>query len=227
MCPSYMVTLEEQHSTRGRAHLMFEMLQGEVLKDGWQSEEVKQALDLCLSCKACKTECPTNVDLATYRSEFLAHYYEQRQRPLEAYAFGLIDKWAALGSKTPRLANILMRAPGITPLVKRVLHLAPRREMPRLATQSFARWARSTRVPARTTERRQAASGVWADTFNNYFPHNQSCRSRGLRSADCMSRFLRAAVLWPTALRFRHARPREGYLQRVIITWPQIDAGSR
>ena len=148
MCPSYMATLEERHSTRGRARLLWELLQNEVLNDSWKSEEVKEALDLCLSCKACKSECPTNVDLATYRAEFLAHYFEGRRRPLEAYAFGLIDKWAALGSFTPGLANLVMNAPGVTSLVKRVLHLAPQREMPRLATQSFAKWARSTNVPS-------------------------------------------------------------------------------
>ena len=103
MCPSYMATLEERHSTRGRARLLWELLQGEVLEDSWKSEEVKESLDLCLSCKACKSECPTNVDIATYRAEFLSHYYQGRRRPLEAYAFGLIDKWAALGSLRPRL----------------------------------------------------------------------------------------------------------------------------
>ena len=76
MCPSYMVTLEEEHSTRGRAHMLFEVLQGEVVRDGWKDEHVKKALDLCLSCKACKSECPTNVDMATYKAEFLSHYYE-------------------------------------------------------------------------------------------------------------------------------------------------------
>jgi NAD-dependent dihydropyrimidine dehydrogenase PreA subunit len=78
MCPSYMATREEKHSTRGRAHLLWELLQGEVLEGGWQNDAVKDALDLCLSCKACKSECPTNVDLATYKAEFLSHYYEGR-----------------------------------------------------------------------------------------------------------------------------------------------------
>ena len=81
MCPSYMVTLEEEHSTRGRAHMLFEVLQGEVVRDGWKDEHVKKALDLCLSCKACKSECPTNVDMATYKAEFLAHYYEGKKPP--------------------------------------------------------------------------------------------------------------------------------------------------
>ena len=103
MCPSYMVTREEKHSTRGRAHLLWELLQGEVLEDGWKNEDVKDALDLCLSCKACKTECPTNVDLATYKAEFLSHYYDGRSRPLYAYAFGLIDRWARMASRAQSL----------------------------------------------------------------------------------------------------------------------------
>ena len=88
---------KSEHSTRGRAHLLWELLQGEVLRNSWKSEEVKESLDLCLSCKACKSECPTNVDIATYRAEFLAHYYETTRRPLSAYAFGMIDTWAGAG----------------------------------------------------------------------------------------------------------------------------------
>ena len=184
MCPSYMATLEERHSTRGRARLLWELLQNEVLNDSWKSEEVKEALDLCLSCKACKSECPTNVDLATYRAEFLAHYFEGRRRPLEAYAFGLIDKWAALGSLTPRLANLVMNAPGVTSLVKRVLHLAPQREMPRLATQSFVKWARSANVPA-PGDRRQPTRRARGDSLGGHvqqlFPSRD--KPRGVRRA--------------------------------------------
>ena len=95
MCPSYMVTLEEEHSTRGRAHMLFEALRGDVRAGGWNDEQVKESLDLCLSCKACKTECPTNVDIATYRAEFLSHYYETHRRPLHAYAFGMVDRGCA------------------------------------------------------------------------------------------------------------------------------------
>jgi len=111
MCPSYMVTREEEHSTRGRARLLWEMLQGEAIRDGWKDEQVKQSLDLCLSCKACKSECPTNVDIATYRAEFLSHYYESHSRPLHAHVFGKIDQWARLGSHAPHLGLRNRRRP--------------------------------------------------------------------------------------------------------------------
>ena len=147
MCPSYMVTLEEEHSTRGRAHMLFEVLQGEVVHGGWKDEHVKKALDLCLSCKACKSECPTNVDVATYKAEFLAHYYESRSRPLHAYAFGMLDRWARLGSVAPWLANLLTAAPGFRQILQSALHLAPERRMPRLSHSTFQQRARKDRVP--------------------------------------------------------------------------------
>src|SRR5258708_8712995 len=106
-----MATREEEHSTRGRAHLLFELLQGEVLRESWKDEHVKKSLDLCLSCKACKSECPANVDVATYKAEFLSHYYENKRRPLRAYAFGMIDRWARLASLSPGLANFFTCSP--------------------------------------------------------------------------------------------------------------------
>src|SRR5437660_9150012 len=118
MCPSFMVTREEADTTRGRARLLFEMLQGNPLEDGWRSEAVKDALDLCLSCKGCKGDCPVNVDMATYKSEFLSHYYEGRVRPRSAYAFGLIDKWARLASFAPGLVNLVTQLPGFRTFAK-------------------------------------------------------------------------------------------------------------
>jgi FAD/FMN-containing dehydrogenase/Fe-S oxidoreductase len=173
MCPSYMATLEEEHSTRGRARLLWEMLQGEIVQDGWKSEQVKQAMDLCLSCKACKSECPTNVDIATYRSEFLSHYYQTHSRPLQAYAFGMIDRWARLASVAPRTANFVNNVPVVRQILGSALHLAPERQIPRFAPHTFRQWARRRRVPdaamaGRTgNPRRQVI--LWADTFNNYF----------------------------------------------------------
>jgi FAD/FMN-containing dehydrogenase/Fe-S oxidoreductase len=177
MCPSYMVTLEEEHSTRGRAHMLFELLQGEVVRDAWKDEHVKKALDLCLSCKACKSECPANVDIATYKAEFLSHFYEGRARPLYSYAFGMIDKWARLASYAPQIANFLTQAPGLSALVRRMLRLAPERPLPRFANCSFRKWARKRgvrdvkgmREPSSPAKAGTPEVILWADTFNNYF----------------------------------------------------------
>jgi Fe-S oxidoreductase len=171
MCPSYMATREEKHSTRGRAHLLWELLQGEVLEDGWRNEDVKEALDLCLSCKACKTECPTNVDLATYKAEFLSHYFDGRSRPIHAYAFGLIDRWAQLASHAPGLINAVGRFPLTSAIAKRVLHTHPSRKLPEFAKRTFR-----SRVVGRNFSSAGATTGrsvlLWADTFTNYFqPH--------------------------------------------------------
>lgn len=165
MCPSYMVTREEMHSTRGRAHLLFEMLQGEVIEDGFKSEAAREALDLCLACKGCKGDCPVHVDIATLKAEYLAHHYRHRLRPLHMYAFGLISRWARVGSAVPRVVNFVQRAPFFSSLVKAVLHVAPERQLPRLAAQTFKAWffARRPKNP----------SGppviLWPDTFNNYY----------------------------------------------------------
>jgi FAD/FMN-containing dehydrogenase/Fe-S oxidoreductase len=190
MCPSYMVTLEEEHSTRGRAHMLFEVLQGEVIEDGWKDENVKKALDLCLACKACKSECPTNVDVATYKAEFLAHYYEENRRPLHAYAFGMIDRWAKMASHTPRLANFFSSAPIFKQIMQGILHLAPQRKMPQFATGTFQKWAKKHKVadiegPApKANPNAKGDIILWADTFNNYFhPDTSRAALQVLQSA--------------------------------------------
>ena len=177
MCPSYRATLEEEHSTRGRAHLLFEMLQNEVVRDGWKDERVKESLELCLSCKACKSECPLNVDIATYKAEFLSHYYENRLRPLRAYAFGWIDRWARLGSLAPSVANFFTHAPGFGTALKNILGVAGPRHFPRFAPQNFRRWARGQGIavigrPSLMGSRTPASRGrviLWTDTFTQYF----------------------------------------------------------
>jgi FAD/FMN-containing dehydrogenase len=118
MCPSYRVTREEQHSTRGRARLLFEMLEGDPLTGGWRDEHVKEALDLCLACKGCKSDCPVRVDMATYKAEFLSHYYEGRLRPRSAYAMGFVHRWARLASRIPGVVNAAARAPGLSAVLK-------------------------------------------------------------------------------------------------------------
>ncbi|MGE5212261.1 MAG: FAD-binding and (Fe-S)-binding domain-containing protein [Nitrospirota bacterium] len=166
MCPSFMVTREEQDTTRGRAHLLFEMLRGETIgKNGWRDESVKDALDLCLACKGCKGDCPVNVDMATYKAEFLAHYYEGRLRPLHAFAFGLIHIWSQFAQISPSLVNFMNRAPLISNFVKSVIGIAPQREIPGFAAESFKRWF--ARRPMYNRNKQRVI--LWPDTFNNYF----------------------------------------------------------
>jgi FAD/FMN-containing dehydrogenase/Fe-S oxidoreductase len=167
MCPSYMATREEKHSTRGRAHLLWEMMQGDVIKDGWQNKEVKEALDLCLSCKACKTECPVNVDMATWKSEFLAHHYEGKRHPLTHYAFGFMDRWAKMASVAPGLANFPMGFSMVSKVAKMTLGVAQQRELPRFAASSF----RKQFLGSRGHVSPSGAGDVllWPDTWNNYF----------------------------------------------------------
>lgn len=168
MCPSYMATREEKHSTRGRAHLLWEVLQGDVIAEDWHNEEVREALDLCLSCKACKTECPVNVDVATYKAEFLAHHYEHRLHPLRDYAFGFMDRWAALASMlpgvTPVLANLAAQTPGLSHAIKAALGIAPARRLPPFAARSYQH---SLRNGASSTAAKRVI--LWPDTWNNYF----------------------------------------------------------
>lgn len=165
MCPSYMATREEMHSTRGRAHLLFEMLQGDPLHGGWKNDTVREALDLCLACKACKSECPLNVDMATYKAEFLSHYYEGRLRPRSAYAMGLIPWWARLASIAPGVVNFFTQTPGLAGVVKAMGGIAQQRQVPKFAGQTFKDWFRRRGV------RNQGAPQVmlWPDTFNNHF----------------------------------------------------------
>jgi FAD/FMN-containing dehydrogenase/Fe-S oxidoreductase len=164
MCPSFMATREEQHSTRGRAHLLFEMLRGETITDGWESDEVKQALDLCLACKACKSECPVSVDMATYKAEFLSHYYQRRAWPLRAHLFGHIDWWAAVASRTARLVNGLTSVRPLSRVMQSAIGVAPERRLPRLAAETFQRWFQ--RHPPRSEG---TPVVLWSDTFTNYF----------------------------------------------------------
>jgi Fe-S oxidoreductase len=165
MCPSYMATREEMHSTRGRARLLFEMLQGDPLKEGWRSQPVHDALDLCLACKACKTECPLNVDMATYKAEFLSHYYEGRMRSRSAYAMGKINTLARIAAAAPGLVNFFTQAPGISRLMKFFGGIAPQRRIPGFAGETFKHWF----------QRRQLLNQgkpqviLWPDTFSNHF----------------------------------------------------------
>src|SRR5437764_13098354 len=165
MCPSYMVTGEEMHSTRGRTHLLFEMMHGGVSTNGWREENIKEALDLCLSCKGCKGDCPVNVDVATYKAEFLSHYWKGRIRPPSAYAFGLIDKWARVASIAPGFANLFTQLPGLRDIAKIAAGVPRQRKIPKLAKQSFKSWFK--RRGALVYDR--PAVIRWAGPLNNFF----------------------------------------------------------
>jgi Fe-S oxidoreductase len=172
MCPSYKVTREEMHTTRGRAHLLFEMLQGDVIKPDWRDESVRESLDLCLACKGCKGDCPVRVDMATYKAEFLSHYYQGRLRPRSAYSFGLIYWWARLASLAPGLANFFTRIPILRGIAKSLAGVDPQRQIPVFAPQTFKSWF-SRREPRNEGRPRVI---LWPDTFNNHF-HPETARA--------------------------------------------------
>jgi FAD/FMN-containing dehydrogenase/Fe-S oxidoreductase len=177
MCPSYRVTREEEHSTRGRAHLLWEMTKGEVIQDGWKNEAIKESLDLCLACKGCKSDCPTGVDVATYKAEFLSHYYETNRRPLNALAFANTDLWARAASQVPGLVNLTTQLPGLRDLAKLALGMPAQRRIPPLAPETFQKWWEENSYvgaglgPAPPAQTRALDRPVllWADTFNNHF----------------------------------------------------------
>jgi FAD/FMN-containing dehydrogenase/Fe-S oxidoreductase len=184
MCPSYMVTREEMHSTRGRTHLLWEMMHGDVIRDGWRDQHVKEALDLCLACKGCKGDCPVNVDMATYKAEFLAHYWEGRVRPIYAYAFGWIDKWARLASVAPGFANLFTQLPGLRDLAKMAVGVPRQRQIPPFAARTFQTWVRSRKRSRQSTTASKVL--LWADTFNNYFtPETAQAAVEVLEHAGC------------------------------------------
>jgi Fe-S oxidoreductase len=180
MCPSYQATMEERYSTRGRARLLFEMMRGDVLQDGWRSEAVKESLDLCLACKGCKHECPVRVDMATYKAEFLSHYWRRRLRPRHAYALGLIYWEARLAARAPKLANVLMQREPLAGWGRRAAGIAADRKPPPFAERTFKDWFAAR--GARPTGGRRVV--LWADTFNNFFhPEVAIAATRVLESA--------------------------------------------
>ena len=164
MCPSYMATREEKHSTRGRARLLWEMLNNEEIPL-WNSPDVLEALDLCLACKGCTNECPVNVDMPTLKAEYLSHHYAQRLRPRSAYAFGLIDRWARLASAAPRVANVFTQTPFLAAAAKAMAGVAQERKLPPFSRTTLQAWARG-RPPASSG---RPAVVLWPDTFTNHF----------------------------------------------------------
>ncbi|MER6997568.1 FAD-binding and (Fe-S)-binding domain-containing protein [Streptomyces sp. NPDC000410] len=168
MCPSYRATGEERHSTRGRARLLHEMLAGEVVTDGWRSEEVRDALDLCLSCKGCRSDCPVGVDMATYKAEFLHHHYAGRVRPAAHYAMGRLPGWLRAASPFASVLNAAARVRPLAALAKRLGGIAPERDLPVLAPVTLRRWLREHLGDRTQVFARSRTAVLWPDTFTDH-----------------------------------------------------------
>ncbi|WP_369378192.1 FAD-binding and (Fe-S)-binding domain-containing protein [Streptomyces sp. cg36] len=167
MCPSFRATGEEAHSTRGRARLLHEMLAGEVVTGGWRSPEVRDALDLCLSCKGCRSDCPVGVDMATYKAEFLHHHYAGRLRPAAHYAMGWLPRWLRLAAPWARVLNALARVRPLASLVRRIAGIAPERALPVLAPRTLRAWLRRRRACVGQAPG-TASAVLWPDTFTDH-----------------------------------------------------------
>lgn len=164
MCPSFLATRDEKDSTRGRARALQEMVNGSFVSDGWSSRAVHDSLDLCLACKGCASDCPTGIDMATYKAEVLHQTYRRRLRPRTHYSLGWLPRWSRLASRAPRLANAVMRTPGLARLALRAAGVDPRRGIPAFAEESF----RSVhRAPATGSSLEPVV--LFVDTFTNYF----------------------------------------------------------
>ncbi|MGB8260080.1 MAG: FAD-binding and (Fe-S)-binding domain-containing protein, partial [Terracidiphilus sp.] len=241
MCPSFRATGEEQHSTRGRARLLWEMLAGALRHEGFRSPAVFEALDLCLSCKACKTECPVQVDMTAYKSEFLAQRYKGRLHPLHHYIFGFADKLARVGALTPGLTNAILSGRSTSPLVKRLIGVAQERNFPMLAEKSFTRTGVTKEPCATVPPCRGEAEGpapippppaeqvvLWPDTWNNYYhPQTLAAAETVLTAAGFRVRLPAGAVCCGRPLYdFGLLGPARTYLARVFDrVGPLIDAG--
>jgi FAD/FMN-containing dehydrogenase/Fe-S oxidoreductase len=225
MCPSFMVTHEERDTTRGRAHHLWEMLHGDVITNGWRDENVKDSLDLCLSCKGCKGDCPVNVDMATYKAEFLSHYWEGRLRPRYSYAFGWIDKWSRLASVAPGFANLFTQLPGLNAVAKIAAGMPQERKIPAFAPQTFKSWFQA-RAPRNIGKPKVI---LWADTFNNYFkPETAQAAVEVLEDAGFQVAVPRPHLCCGRPLYdYGFLKMARSYLNRILSTLaPQIDSGT-
>jgi FAD/FMN-containing dehydrogenase/Fe-S oxidoreductase len=202
MCPSWRVTHEEENSTRGRAHLLWEMTQNParedaIIKDQWRSEEVKSSLDLCLACKGCKSDCPVSVDVATYKAEFLSHYYKGRVRPLNNYAFGNVDFWAGLASKAPGVANLATQLPFLRDIAKLIGGIPHQRRIPPFAPETFQQWFHRTNPRSGGRIRPSSGAKRASSTVDSHEPSQQPWKSgpSGPRQGEQEEGALAPAVL--------------------------------
>ncbi|WP_435179275.1 FAD-binding and (Fe-S)-binding domain-containing protein [Actinacidiphila sp. bgisy145] len=195
MCPSYRVTGEERHSTRGRARLLHEMLAGELIEDGWRATEVRDALDLCLSCKGCRSDCPVEVDMATYKAEFLHRHYRGRLRPRSHYAMGWLPVWLRWAAPFAGAVNFLGRTRSTARLAKRLAGVASERDTPELASETFTRWWHGSDTDGLTNSPAEPEVVLWPDTFTDHLaPGVGRAAVRVLRAAGLRVRLPEAAV---------------------------------
>lgn len=173
MCPSYQATGEERYSTRGRAHLLHELVRGEVITDGWNNTDIAESLEHCLSCKACKSECPTQVDIATYKAEFMAKHYDAVKRPLHHYPLAHIGTLLPKIATFARLVNFMQRGTS-GKLTKKLLNIHDDKTLPALSAQSFSTWARENATDKNDSfyyigNTKQAKVVLWTDSVNNHY----------------------------------------------------------
>ena len=180
MCPSYQATRDERHSTRGRARVLQEMVSGDLLEPRWDSPEVHEALDLCLSCKACGTECPTGTDMSTYKAEVLHQTYKGKLRPMKHYSLGFLPQLARLVTPLAPVVNRVSGLPGLTALAKKMAGIDVRRSIPQFASTTFRKWWTTTaeaapksranaESPAAASLRPNAEVVLFADSWSNHF----------------------------------------------------------
>ena len=164
MCPSYLATRDEKDSTRGRARVLQEMVNGSLVTEGWKSDEVLQSLDLCLSCKGCSVDCPAGVDMATYKAEALYQRYKRRLRPITHYSLGWLPRWADIAARAPRVVNALLWLPPVALLAKLGGGIDRRRPLPAFASRTFRQW-----FDARAVKADGDPVLLWVDTFTDHF----------------------------------------------------------
>lgn len=166
MCPSFMATRDEEDSTRGRANALRSAIAGDLGLDGLASPRLYQVLDLCLECKACKSECPSGVDMARLKSEFLAHYYEKHPRPLGKRLTAATRSTAMKAQMHPRLFNFMLQNRWVRLLLEKLAGLDRRRQLPRFSQNSFCSHLRKLPVAAHQTE---ADVVLFIDTFTDFY----------------------------------------------------------
>lgn len=201
MCPSYQATREERYSTRGRAHLLHELVRGEVLAEGWQDKAVADSMEHCLSCKACKSECPTQVDIASYKAEFMHRHFQTRRRPFAHHVFGRIGQWLPLLSKIPRIVNAVQGGMAGS-IVKRILGISQSKTLPSLAQQTFLQWVQSyeqQQTSMHTQEQSEAYLPTGKQGPGNKHGDNNHFYCLGKSTAPCV-------VLWSDSIN-GHYRP--------------------